>query len=243
MQSKDEAETPPASERDTALAGMRIVQPRELLREQVLTRLREAIINGVYRPGERLIERELCDALGVSRTSVREVLRLLESERLITVENRRGPVVAEITPDEAAAIYETRAIIEPALVRLFIERASNETIDELLAQAGAFVDAAARRERAALVPTMSAFYECLFRGTGNPVLHSVIENVMARISFLRNTSMSEDGRLERSAGEIRELADALAARDPERAVRAAQTHIENAREAALRQLAAPPVRN
>ena len=226
----------PDTETSRALADLRIVQPRELLREQVLTKLREAIINGLYRPGDRLIERELCETLGVSRTSVREVLRLLESEQLIKVEHRRGPVVASISGEEAEGIYETRAIIETAVVRLFIERADPAAFAEITHQSNAFMQAVKDRNQPRLLSSMSAFYECLFEGAGNPVLHSVMQKLLARISFLRNMSLSESGRLEHSAAEIKELADALIARDPQRAEKAALSHIEAAKHAAVRQL-------
>ena len=76
---------------------LQITEPPTLLRERAFEQLREAIITGHFAPGDRLIERELCKAMGVSRTSIREVLRRLEAERLIKVEPRRGPAVARIT--------------------------------------------------------------------------------------------------------------------------------------------------
>ncbi|WP_371136064.1 GntR family transcriptional regulator [Devosia sp.] len=218
------------------MPDLRIVQPRALLREQVLDKLRMAIIEGWYPPGTRLIERELCEALGVSRTSVREVLRQLESEQLITVESRRGPMVAFITVAEAEAIYETRAIFETAVVRAFIERAPQTEFEKLMVAAREFGEAAQLENRHQLLSSMSLFYEILLRGAGNPVLQSVVRQLMARVAFLRSKSLSEPGRLTFSVAEIQELSDAIMARDTQRAEKAAANHVAMAREAAVRQI-------
>lgn len=218
------------------MPDLRIVQPRALLREQVLDKLRNAIIEGWYPPGTRLIERELCEALGVSRTSVREVLRQLESEQLITVEPRRGPIVAFISVAEAEAIYETRAIFETAVVRAFIQRAQESEFGRLTKAAREFGEAAEAKDHHKLLTSMSQFYDILLQGAGNPVLHSVVRQLMARVAFLRGKSLSEPGRLKYSVDEIQDLSDAIVARDIKRAEKSAANHVAKAREAAMRQL-------
>lgn len=220
------------------MPDLRIVQPQALLRDQVLTRLRDAIIEGWYPPGTRLIERELCDALGVSRTSVREVLRQLESEQLVKVEPRRGPVVATISADDAREIYETRAIIESALAKNFIERAPAPAFDKIKQAIDGFAAAADAGDHPALLSSMGQFYNTLAEGARNTVLHGMLRQLVARIAFLRNKSLSEPGRLAVSVSEMRELADAIVARDTERAQRATVHHVNSAQESALRQLSA-----
>src|SRR5438067_1583646 len=73
--------------------ALRVLAPQTLVRDEAFDRLRDAIITGHFPPGARLVERELCEAMGVSRTSIREVLRRLEAEKLVRVEPRRGPEV------------------------------------------------------------------------------------------------------------------------------------------------------
>lgn len=218
------------------MPDLRIVQPRALLREQVLDKLRNAIIEGWYPPGTRLIERELCEALAVSRTSVREVLRQLESEQLVTVEPRRGPIVASISLAEAEAIYETRAIFETAVVRSFIERAAESEFSTLLVAAREFGEAAETNDRHKLLSSMSLFYDTLLHGAGNPVLQGVVRQLMARVAFLRSKSLSEPGRLKYSVAEIQEMCDAILERNAQRAEKAAANHVARARDAAVRQL-------
>jgi len=110
---------------------LRLTEHPPLRRDQAFERLRDAIITGHFAPGARLIERELCEAMGVSRTSIREVLRRLEAEQLIEVEPRRGPIVARLSRKQVEEIYEVRALLEAAIVRRFAIEASSENIAEL----------------------------------------------------------------------------------------------------------------
>src|SRR6185503_17938764 len=98
---------------------------------QTVAKLREAILSGVFQPGERLLEQSLCERMGVSRTSVREALRRLEAERLITITPNRGPSVTEISWDDARAIYEVRALLEGEAAARFAERASARDLSEM----------------------------------------------------------------------------------------------------------------
>lgn len=218
---------------------MRVNHKSALLRDQVLETLRTAIIRGRYPPGTRLIERELCEALGVSRTSVREVLRQLEAERLVAIEPRRGPIVATIAADEAREIYEVRALLEGAVVRRFIEQAKDSDYAVLRKHFTRFKTAAGSGDMEAMIAAMSEFYDVLFRGARNSVMHEMSRQLLARISFLRATSMSEKGRSKFSVVEIGNIVDAIERRDPDAAAAATVTHVKSAANAALRQLTAP----
>src|SRR5260370_8195304 len=89
------------------------------LREKTTQVLREAILNLHFRPGQKLVERALCEGTGVSRTCIREALRHLEAEGLVSRLPNRGIIVAEVTPDETRQIYETRAVLEPPMAHHF----------------------------------------------------------------------------------------------------------------------------
>jgi len=106
------------------------VQP-VLVRDSAVRILRNAIISGEIKPGTRLIERELCIALGVSRGSVREVIRQLEAERLITVEPRRGPVVTALSVKQISDIYDIRMMLEAHVAQCFTKVATDAQIEEL----------------------------------------------------------------------------------------------------------------
>src|SRR5690349_2098421 len=96
--------------RDQALS--RIEDRPQTLRIIALERMRDAILEGRIAPGERLVERQLCDQLGVSRSVVREVLRNLESEGLVETSSVHGPRLARINGDQASQIYEIRMLLE-----------------------------------------------------------------------------------------------------------------------------------
>src|SRR6478735_8814033 len=101
------------------------------LRQQTVATLREALLNDVFKPGEQLVERKLADLTGVSRTSIREALSQLEAEGLVTRVSGKGMIVTRLSEDEALRIYEARAILESAIARLFVQRATDDEVDEL----------------------------------------------------------------------------------------------------------------
>src|SRR5438067_10611348 len=91
---------------------LRVDRTTKSLRELTLEKLRDAILDFRFQPGERLVERTLCDRLGVSRTVVREVLRHLEAEGLVETIQNQGPAVTRPDPASAAQVYEIRALLE-----------------------------------------------------------------------------------------------------------------------------------
>src|SRR5262249_30143213 len=111
---------------------MQVERPAAL-RDQVVGNLRNAIINGQLAPGARLIERQMCELLGVSRTLVREALRQLEAEGWIRILPNRGPVVISMTPEEVRELYEVRAALEGIAAFRAAERVTPEQLDRLAA--------------------------------------------------------------------------------------------------------------
>lgn len=148
--------------------------------------LREAILTLRLAPGARLVERELVTQLGVSRTGVRAALQYLESDGLV-VRGRRGVFsVTILSADEARQIYEVRAALEPAMARLFIERATTTQI-EALGAAVALAERAARHyDGPRYVEAFSRFYAVLLDGSGNEVARRILAALDARITYLRH---------------------------------------------------------
>ena len=174
---------------------LRITEHPQLLRDQAFERLRDAIITGHFAPGARLIERDLCEKMSVSRTSIREVLRRLEAEKLIHVEPRRGPVVARVTRKQVAEIYEVRALLEAALVRRFALEASTEDIAALRR---IYEDLRIAREAAdvpAIVVLTRRFTEHMMQVIDHELISDIHQKLIARISVLRVLAIAEPGRL------------------------------------------------
>jgi DNA-binding GntR family transcriptional regulator len=215
-----------------------VVGPPTLVREKAFETLRDAIITGQLRPGTRLIERELCEAMGVSRASIREVIRQLEAERLLDVGARRGPSVSMLSRKQAREIYELREMLEVRLIEAFIAQATDDQVAGLRAIFQELDEAAGRLELdlPVLVEIMVRFNKHIVHTLDHEIFDDILDHVNARISWLRMTSMSKPGRVEASRGEIRAIVSAVEARDPVAAVRSVQIYVTNARDAALEQL-------
>lgn len=217
------------------MATLRVERNPAPVRTQVLDNLRQAIVERQLVPGQRLIERELVELTGVSRTSIREALRELAAEGLVTAIPNKGTVVARVSAEEARQLYEVRSALEGLAGRLFVQNASQ-------AQRNALVKALQRIERQVakgsfMINAKDSFYEILFEGGGNEALRSVTAGLHARVSVLRALSLSVPGRPAQSLQEMRDIVDAVLAGDADAAARACSRHVEEAGRVGLQALA------
>ena len=203
------------------------------VRMQVVSVLQQAIETGRFAPGERLIERELCDLTGVSRTSVREALRELESRGLVQMVANRGPIVAVLTLAEAQELYEVRAALEGLAGELFAVRATDAQVRELRARVDEIKKRARDGEVVELPSVKDGFYELLFEGAGNSVARLMLDTIHSRITLLRRTTLSRPDRAIVMASELEEIMDAIEAREPEATRKACARHIRMATTVAL----------
>lgn len=199
-----------------------------MVRQEVADRLRSAITLGRFKPGQRLLERELCEWTGVSRTSVREALRQLESEGLVENLPRRGPAVSVITPDKVKDIYEVRMSVEPDLTRLFIERATDDETDELVKAADELEKAARSGNPAEISSVKTRFYDVLMAGCGNSTLEDVVRSLHFRLALVKSTYLQHPERWAQSARELKALAGAIKAKDVKRATKLCDEHLAKA---------------
>src|SRR5690606_35535080 len=184
-----------------------------VLRHSVTESIRNAILMGRYRPGERLPERELCELTGVSRTLVREALRELETERLIKVIPHRGPVVETVSPDQADGIYRVREELEGLASQLFAERASDAQLAALKKAYKELKASHTQNDGLVQLKAKNEFYACLLDGAGNEALTNSLRLLNSQIMLLRSMSMSAPGRADKSLAELGELLQALEAKD------------------------------
>ena len=216
--------------------NLQISRQSATLRGLVEDKLRQAISSGLFKPGQRLIERELCENLGVGRTSIREALRQLEAEGLISVVPHRGPVVSSMSIDEAEQLYALRALLEAYAGKQCALLATPEFKTKLDSAVEEFVRVAESPDRNGLVVAKEAFYDLLLKGSGNIFVSQALTSLHNRINMLRYTSMNQPGRLANSIREIREIAAAIRSADADRAELACRIHIEKAAEVALASL-------
>jgi DNA-binding GntR family transcriptional regulator len=198
------------------------------LRQQTVATLREALLNDVFKPGEQLVERKLADLTGVSRTSIREALSQLEAEGLVTRVSGKGMIVTWLSQDEALSIYEARAILESAIARLFVQRATDEEIEEL---AGRIAEAEATNgpDRARLhAEKLDAVSDLIMDGARNEVMRQMASVLRARVTYLR-TVTSRVASIERRRETmelLKGILDAFRTRNSDFAERLTRAYVE-----------------
>lgn len=208
---------------------LRVAAP---VRAEAVRLLREAITRGEFQPGERLSEAEIGTSLQVSRTTIREAFRQLETERLIEVIPGKGPVVASIGPAQAVELYDIRDAIECLAVRLFTVRHTASDLEELDEACRDLETAYASGDIHQIILWKDKFYAVLYRGARNVSLEEIAANISARVARLRYASLSVPERRQNGPGELRALVDAIALRDVDRATELCRIHVHNAAEAA-----------
>lgn len=207
------------------------------LRNQVTDMLREAIISGQLKPGERLVEGELAERMSLSRSPVREALRELEKERLIKTIPNKGTTVVEYTREDVVQIFGIRVALEQLAVRWAIQQMTAETM-AALEQIVDQMEAAAGPGESMNLDTL--FHRTLHRATRAERLIETLDGLMNHVRILTSYS----GRWDTEAGsetlirEHRELLAYLAAGQTEPAVQLITRHVEAAQERILERLPA-----
>jgi DNA-binding GntR family transcriptional regulator len=222
--------------RSDGTGALRVSRESVTLRERATENLRQAIVERRFPPGKHLVERELCDLLGVSRTSVREALRHLESEQLIRMVPHKGPVVVSLSARDARDIYEVRAALEGLAGELFARRASDDDIARLRSVADELSKVAADLDADAILTIKARFYQIIFDGARNETCAQMIRSLNTRVSLFRRMSLMADGRSEAMMQEVYCIIEAVEARDAPAARKACEAHVDGAYRAVLPQL-------
>ncbi|MEQ9243257.1 MAG: GntR family transcriptional regulator [Roseovarius indicus] len=216
-------------------ARLRVPRPPSL-REHVQETVRSSILNGEFRPGEHLIERELCEAMQVSRPLLREALAHLEARGLIDRVPSRGFVVATPTIEKVQALYEVRGAIEALAAQYFAERATAEDVALLRSRLEVLKSLSDRPDLGRVRAATSEFYDVLMGRCGNSEIRTVLEPVLDRVAFMRTQSMTRPGRFDKSVAEIGRIVDAIGRGDAEAARVLSVEHVEAAGVSALESL-------
>ena len=205
-------------------------------RELVARKLREAILSGRFQPGQRLLERELVARMGVSRTPIREALRKLEREGLVTTVPYKGPMVTKPTPESAREVYEARAALEGQAVALFTRRGDPAAIARMWGYIEDAERALGGRHPGGVLSANTSFHDELAAGCGNALLRALLANLQDRIVLLRVESLSYPGRRARSVAEHRAIVRMIERANVDGARRLVEQHVMRAWRAAHAQL-------
>ena len=208
--------------------SLRVVRSLVSLKKQVVESLRTAIFDRRFSPGDRLVERELCEMLDVSRTLLREALSQLEAEGVVQIIPHRGPIVAVYSAEDAKSIYEVRAALEEMAGRCFVERATEQECKALETAFAEMKRSCTSKLGADHLTVKTKFYAALTTGAHNPVLVEMLRLIHGRVSMLRATTLAQPGRLAASLAELGNIVKTIKARDADAAARACRLHVENA---------------
>lgn len=206
------------------------------LRDVVFNTLRQAILTGDLKPGERLMEIHLADKLGVSRTPIREAIRKLELEGLVTMIPRRGAEVAQITEKSMMDVLEVRRAMDALCVELACERITVEELEALEAACEAFAEAVKSKDIKVIAKADVALHDIIVQATGNQRLVQLINNLSEQMYRYRFEYLKDCSRHESLIQEHRVIYESIVKRDREAASNAAKLHIDNQEQAIISQI-------
>lgn len=203
------------------------------LGEIVYEALRDAIVNQAMKPGERLMETELAEEMGVSRTPVREAIRKLELEGYVVMIPRKGAYVSGLSIKDINEVFEIRGALEALAAGLAAQRATQDEIEEM--QRNVYMEAAhwETNDLMLAIESDTKFHEQIYSASRNTRLLNMIKDLREQVQRFRTTTLAVPGRLKFALDEHRRVVEAIADRDVAAAQQAASEHIESAENALL----------
>ena len=210
--------------------------PRASLHEQVAHRLRQMLVENRIAPGAKLNERELCEVLNVSRTPLREALKMLAAEGLVELLPNRGAIAVELTEGDVLHTFEVMAGLEAQSGELAAQRVTESELDEIKAMQFEMMAAWTRRDLSNYYRLNSRIHSAINAAAKNPVLTATYQQVNARLQALRFRSNQDEDKWKRAVKEHELMVDALVRRDPAAMRGVLLAHLEHKREVVIKQL-------
>lgn len=202
--------------------------------------LESAILTGELKPRERLVENDLAERLGMSRTPVREALRRLEERGLVRILPHRGAVVADISPADVENIYAVRTHLEVLASRLACERIRPEGIQRLREMETAYAAQTARGEIRLLMAANDRFHDAIYIAAENPCLLELIQQLRRQVHTVRFYGWAQRERIARSLAEHHQMVQALGLHDAARLAELTREHLRVAKDSYLMHLGRLP---
>lgn len=212
---------------------MQKVERPKTLKESALESLRGAITSNLLKPGDRLVERNLCETMGVSRTVVRECIRHLESERLVVGIPNSGFIVASISDAEVKEIYEIRTLLECSAVKACSQKATPDVIKQLYQLHDDIAHHLLNDDVKTSLKITKDYYELIFKTADKHVSWDLVEQLNSRISRLRALTLSSTGRKTSGPKDLFDIVKALEEKNPEKAEEICARHLQEAYEIAM----------
>lgn len=206
------------------------------LRDVVFNTLRQAILTGEMKPGERLMEIHLANKLGVSRTPIREAIRKLELEGLVIMIPRRGAEVAQITWKNLKDVLEVRRALDVLAIELACDRMTQEELQELYRACEKFAEATKTKDAREIAQADVALHDLIVVSSRNNRLIQLVNNLAEQMYRYRFEYIKDASQHERLIQEHNDMYQSILRKDKESAARAVRKHIDNQEEAIIRQL-------
>lgn len=206
------------------------------LRDVVFNTLRQKILTGELKPGERLMEIHLADQLGVSRTPIREAIRKLELEGLVTMIPRRGAEVAQITEKNLRDVLEVRRALDALAVELACERITQDELNELKLACDHFEAETKKKNANQVARADVALHDIILKASGNDRLMQMISNFSQQMYRYRLEYVKDDTNYEKLIREHRVIYEAIRDQDKETGAKAIKAHIDNQERAVIRMI-------
>lgn len=197
------------------------------LRDVVFNTLRRAILRGELKPGERLMEIQLANKLGVSRTPIREAIRKLELEGLVLMIPRKGAEVAEITEKNLRDVLEVRCALEELAVQLACDRIDKEEVSGLHAAADHFRDVLDSDDITLIAQADEAFHDVIFTATDNGRLIQLLNNLREQMYRYRIEYLKKKECYSQLLAEHKAIIEAIESHDKGKATEITGQHINN----------------
>lgn len=206
------------------------------LRDVVFNTLRQGILTGILKPGERLMEIHLAKRLGVSRTPIREAIRMLELEGLVTMVPRKGAEVARISKRDLSDVLEVRRVLDCLATELACERISEDEKKLLASAEKEFKDATATKDAIKIAEADVKFHDVILQASGNKRLIQMMNNLAERIYRYRLEYIKDEKNHKQLIDEHAQIVKYLLCGNQSKAVEATKKHIENQEVNVLNQL-------
>jgi len=190
-----------------------IIEKHQTLREKILETIRDAILKGALKPGEKVAEPELAERFGISRTPIREAFRQLESEGYLTVIPRKGAVVAALSEKDVDEFYAIKSILEGYAAELAATRLSQKEIEKLQAINEKLRNLAAEGDVKNFYRAHNEFHDLFIKAADNQKLAELIQQLGMKFLRLRMASLSAPGRMNISVAEHERLIEAFKMQD------------------------------
>ena len=181
------------------------------LRERIVSTIRNAVINGQLKPGARIAETEFAERFRISRTPIREAFRQLETEGFITVQPRKGAIVASFSEQDVSNFYDLRMVLEGYAARAATMTLTEEEIDRLEALIKMMDAASTKKDLRKALELHNEFHDIFLRAAGNDRLHQIVQMMTSQLQRYR--LILAPGKIEGSIEQHKEIVEAFRKRD------------------------------